>query len=115
MKEVYKTFAHVAGVQYRRKNAERVFEILENTCSKYPLETDNVRFELEPTNKVDRYAIKILIFDIFVGYVPRQGIGKLRRMLHRNDKYICNATAEADIAWDTDEIEFTIHYIFHER
>ena len=110
MKEIYKTFTSVAGTEHRKKNAEKVYDLVSSNTT--DMHTDKVRFELEPENKYDKYAIKIYIYDIFVGYVPRRGLRKLRSMLH-SEKYICKLTA--DIDFFEDEPNFIVHFTFYKK
>lgn len=110
MKEVYKESAFVAGTEYRKKNAEKAFDLVLNNTT--DMHTDKVRLELEPENKHDKYAVKIYIYDIFVGYVPRKGYRKLRRLLH-NDNYVCKMTASV-LDYENDPA-FHIHFTFYEK
>ena len=110
MKEVYKESAFVAGTEYRKKNAEKAYDLVSNNTT--DMHTDKVRLELEPENKHDKYAVKIYIYDIFVGYVPRRGYRKLRSMLH-SEKYICKLTAGIDFF--EDEPNFIVHFTFYEK
>lgn len=111
MKEIYSTLTTVAGTEHRKSDARRAYDLVsENPNGR----TDKVRFEFEPTNLYDRYAIKIFIFDIFVGYVPRKQLRKLRKMLHDFDKYKCIAEAEV-VTWDDKDYNFIVFYKFFEK
>ena len=51
---------------------------------------DKVVLLQEPNNKIDKYAIKMEINDIFVGYVPAYYSQIICRYLNKNDnKYLC--------------------------
>ncbi|UTX64793.1 HIRAN domain-containing protein [Streptococcus constellatus] len=110
MKEIYRTFTAVAGTEYRKEDARKAYNFI---CDSKNEKTNEVRFEPEPTNPYDHYAIKIYIFDIFVGYIPRKQLRKLRKMLHEPDKYKCIATAEPNW-WDEKDYNFIIFYKFYE-
>ena len=110
MEEIYKESAFVAGTEYRKKNAEKAYDLVSSNTT--DMHTDKVRFELEPENKYDKYAVKIYIYDIFVGYVPRRGLRKLRRLLH-NDNYVCKMTAS--VLGYEDEPIFNVHFTFYEK
>lgn len=110
MKEVYKESAFVAGTEYRKKNTEKAYDLVSSNTT--DMHTDKVRLELEPENKHDKYAVKIYIYDIFVGYVPKKGYRKLRRLLY-NDNYVCKTTAS--VLGYEDEPFFNVHFTFYER
>lgn len=57
---------------------------------------DTVIFELEPNNKFDKYAIKIKINGIFVGYVPNYYSQIITKYLEqKNAKYECKLISKS--------------------
>ena len=64
--------------------------------SKYPVFiTNKVQLIPEPENKHDENAIKVLIDDVVVGYVPKTLTGEIHKELENENKY--KAIIKADL------------------
>ncbi|HEK9993497.1 TPA: HIRAN domain-containing protein [Streptococcus equi subsp. zooepidemicus] len=112
-KEVFNSSFQVAGTIYHQKEVTKVAEILSSNIYykgltnqkiinyiqnshigriyKYNyLKSNEVKLVREPNNKYDHNAIKVLVKDIFIGYIPREIAKKISRFL-KNKKYSYNA------------------------
>ncbi|HEM3687711.1 TPA: HIRAN domain-containing protein [Streptococcus suis] len=79
MKLIFKTVTHVAGIEYRKDNAEKAFSLMDTDDS------DNVKLVREPNNQYDHLAIKVYLEGIFIGYVPKKRMRELRKIIQRED------------------------------
>ena len=82
---------------YRDLSSSEIREELEGFSDKIfkyeDMSTSDVEFEVEPDNQYDQNAIKILIYDNFVGYVPAKIARKIYDYLV-DEKYFDTAYAE---------------------
>lgn len=98
MELIYETFTTVAGTQYRKKNFEKAMGMFIADA------TSDVRLVREPENEHDHLAIKVYIFDIFIGYIPKKGNGPLRKLIRNEELFIfCKAEPSYDEYKDEDE------------
>lgn len=70
-------------------------------------ETDDVELMREPTNPHDHLAIKVYLFGIFVGYIPRREMRELRRIIQK-ENIIIKATAMVGFPIDENEFDFAL-------
>lgn len=102
VKQACADIAEEAGIPdvsnyYGDMSAKEIREIVEDFGEKVykyqDLSTTDVEFIPEPENEYDTNAIKILIIDNFVGYVP----SKIAKQIHKyfsNDKYLISAAVD---------------------
>lgn len=94
-KPIFKTMASVVGMNYRKENAEKALGMMVGD------RTDQVKLVREPTNPHDHLAIKVYLFDIFIGYIPRKGMKELRKLI-QDESLTIKAIATEDIFSDND-------------
>lgn len=79
---------YIAGTRYycTRKNEDKI------------VVGDNVVLEPEPDNEFDKYAIKMKINDIFVGYIPNYYSEIVTKYLQqKNNEYICKLISKTEM------------------
>lgn len=104
MKLIHEAFVIVVGVKYRIKNAEKAYDLFcDDTNVQYDeglTKTNNVRLEREPSNPHDHLAIKVFLYDIFVGYIPKKGAKEIRKLIKKDDVIM---TVQASANWTVDD------------
>ncbi|HFR3440244.1 TPA: HIRAN domain-containing protein [Streptococcus suis] len=88
-KPIFKTMVSVVGMNYRKENAEKALGMMVGN------RTDQVKLVREPTNPYDHLAIKVYLFDIFIGYIPRKGMKELRKLI-QDESLTTKAVATED-------------------
>ncbi|CYU26073.1 hypothetical protein HO621_05600 [Streptococcus suis] len=94
-KPIFKTMVSVVGMNYRKENAEKALGMMVGN------RTDQVKLVREPTNPYDHLAIKVYLFDIFIGYIPRKGMKELRKLI-QDESLTIKVIATEDIVSDDD-------------
>lgn len=91
---------YIAGTRYNctRKNEDRI------TVG------NHVVLEIEPDNKFDKYAIKMKINDIFVGYVPNYYSEIVTKYLEqKNNKYTCSLIAKTGMCEECLKVKLVLN------
>ncbi|WP_332058360.1 HIRAN domain-containing protein [Streptococcus canis] len=97
---IYKESFFVAGVNYRKSNLKKAKEWLEYSYDydeykndgyfnpqRYEYYTQMVYLEREPNNEFDKNAIKVLINNIHVGYIPKKKAKKIAKLIDNGYNY----------------------------
>ncbi len=95
---------HIAGVQYRPRNEiNRVVKQLEVGIDLY--------LEMEPDNKFDSNAVKIIfvedVNDVFLGYVPKKFSAEISALIENDIDVFCIVTKvnPQGKTWEMIEVE----------
>ena len=98
---IYKEHFWVVGTSYRKANLKKILEFLEYDYefgqykengylepknSEYY--TQKMSLEREPENKHDKNAIKVMVGNIHLGYVPKKLARKMAKLLDADYNYI---------------------------
>ncbi|QKG77401.1 HIRAN domain-containing protein [Streptococcus canis] len=121
---IYKESFFVAGVNYRKSNLKKAKEWLEYSYDydeyknddyfnpqRYEYYTQMVYLEREPNNEFDKNAIKVLINNIHVGYIPKKKAKKIAKLIDNGYNYRAELSIDECFYQKGDDIYVTI-FIF---
>lgn len=71
---------------------------------------DNVELEKEPSNEYDKYAVKMLINGVMVGYIPRYYSKEVTMCINSNRKYKCTVIEVTEKCDECIKVKLVINY-----
>lgn len=98
---IYKENFWVVGISYRKANLKKILEFLEYDYEfgqykengylepkNFEYYTQKMSLEREPENGHDKNAIKVMVGNIHLGYVPKKLARKMAKLLDNGYNYI---------------------------